>query len=599
MCGIAGIYVKDPTVIKNHKGLEEFVDDMFRGIEHRGRRASGFVAVAEDGRVVIDKAPLTASEFIKEREPLPVGTHTVLIHTRLDTKGSPNDSRNNHPVIHKTCFTIHNGWVRNDDELFTEGNFERIAEVDSEIIAAMMYESDFDVEKMKVAFDKMEGAIACATIDPVRHPKKLVLARVEASPLEYVDTPKFIVWASEKKTIREAWGNHIGTPPAEKKISSLDRLTMLVVNDGVIERVKIPYTPKGYTGRYVGYGYNNYPTYGRKDGTTSGSTHSASDTPTSPTSAQEVLVTNDEIKQHTLALRAGLGGKSKLWTEKGKYGIAIGIGPWNGLCDVCETRVHHSDLRDSLKGRICVDCYETWMDLAVKRRNEVAKQAKPWAITSEYDEVNALFSLRQRHLLGNWAEDEAFVHQQALTELAKKTGMSEEAIDYLLFRSTSYHDTAIKNLPEWRTSMLAFYDEEYEAMWEFYNADAADGIIEILTTPDAAQSAAVFAASEQKALPPATVQTYKVLFSQHGINDGKCRTCRRKTKQVIERAETSELLAYCNQHFTKCGVNKCKNPANHTRHDGIRVCHDHARGMRECYADTFLKGAGYLVGTKE
>ncbi len=608
MCGIAGVYIKDPTVISTHEGLESFIDDLLLGIEHRGRKATGFVAVAEDGKVMIDKAPLTATEFIKNRERLPVGTHTVLLHTRLDTKGSPNDSRNNHPVIHKTCFTVHNGWVRNDDELFEEGGYERVGEVDSEVIAAMLYETDFDIEKMKVAFDKMEGAVACATIDPIRHPKELILAKVESSPLEYVDAPRFIVWASEKKAIREAWGKHIGTPPKDKRISSLDRLKMLVVNkEGEITEVKIPYTPKGYS---------TFPTSGRRHGTASGWENSATRTPTSNASpagagALAHLVTNSEIKSSVMSLRGGSGGKAKLWENKGRYSMAVQLGPWH-LCSICETRVNNADLRSSLKGEICTDCYEAWMAISVAKRNSRAKSSgdKPWAIalkddaeaiSSEFDEVNALFSLRQRARMNAWSEDEAFIHSMALGNLAKNTGLTEESIDYMLFRSTSYHDNEVPKLPTWRMEMLDLYDAEYEALWQWYNADAADDVITILSTSDAEASAAVLVTPQtpQKALPAASVPTYKIHFAQHNKADGKCRHCRSKVKCVVARDETSERLEYCNRHFTKCSTNKCKNPANHTRHDGLRVCHEHARGMKECWADTFLKGAGYLVGTKE
>lgn len=619
MCGIAGVYIKDPSVIGSHRGLEQFVDDLHLGIESRGRKAAGFVAVSADGSVKIDKAPLTASEFIKEREKLPENTRIVLLHTRLDTKGTPKDSRNNHPVIHKTAFTTHNGWIRNDDELFEKYEFDRVGEVDSEIIPALLYAADFDVEKMKKAFDEMEGPIACATIDPIRHPGKLILARTEASPLEYIDTPKFLIWASEKKAIREAWGRHIGTPPKEERITSLERQKMLIVTEDGIEEHKIPYTPKGYTGGYSGYGgYTGYSSYGgyrayvdgswgrwvqgkfipdpkRAEGNSQSTTSGRSGTRTvSPADTQtfSTSCTNEEIKARVLAIREGGEGVSKLWVNKFKYPLRTKLGPWM-LCEVCEATVNKADLRESLRGRICTDCHTVWMKLAAKKRNDAAKEApppedKPWAI------VNGVRDWSERTVdqFNTWAEDEEFVHNMALHEVSKHTGFSENALEYLLFRTTETQEAEVDGLAGWKSLITEVYDFEYTQAWQYYDNDGGEwNGMDILEPPKP---------KEQLALPPAPVTTYKILFEQNMIGSkGKCHLCRKKCTHTVEREPTVEKLAFCAKHFNICSFKGCGKQANHTLGIGTRVCHNHARGRKECYSDTFLKGAGYLVGSRE
>jgi glucosamine 6-phosphate synthetase-like amidotransferase/phosphosugar isomerase protein len=102
MCGIAGVHVKSA-----HLGrfpLDRFVDELFLGIEHRGRDASGYVAVNDEGEVMMQKAPVKASLFTRKRKTIPNSARTVLLHTRLATQGLPafsedvfRDAQRTHP----------------------------------------------------------------------------------------------------------------------------------------------------------------------------------------------------------------------------------------------------------------------------------------------------------------------------------------------------------------------------------------------------------------------------------------------------------------------------------------------------------------------
>src|SRR4051812_27560057 len=119
MCGIAGVHLKNPNFVKSHEGLEAFINALYLGIESRGRRATGIVAVEAGGKVgTFEKADITASDFIEIRDPLPENVRTILCHTRFDTKGDPKDNKNNHPVLYGSTFAIHNGAIFNDDKLF-------------------------------------------------------------------------------------------------------------------------------------------------------------------------------------------------------------------------------------------------------------------------------------------------------------------------------------------------------------------------------------------------------------------------------------------------------------------------------------------------
>jgi hypothetical protein len=421
------------------------------------------------------------------------------------------------------------------------------------------------------------------------------------------------VFASEIKAIRDAWGRHIGTPPKDKKFTDVDRNTLLVVTDSGIETHKIPYTPKGWTG---GSGYSHWSSrkvytdgewvdvadFRRGSGRPTSGTHGS--TSTMPNIEADELhsvsdrttVTDEEIREKVTALRANLGGSSKLWVEKSKHPLAVTLGPWRA-CDVCHTTVHNDDLRPSIRGHVCKDCYEVWMELARAAWNIDEDEDDDVIVPNQLDahdfaEANTLFHALAIDAFNTWAEDEDFVHNMALHEMAKNTGFSENAIDYLLFRVTNSEEKRVPKLRVWREILTELYDFEYAQNWEFYQAGG-----ETLGIPYLLMRPAVQAKPEQKALNAGpSVPTYKILFDRTSCSDSKCMFCRGQARRTIERVATTECLQYCNKHFDKCNTKGCGKKCNHTRADGIRVCHEHARGAKDCTADTAAMAAGYKVG---
>jgi hypothetical protein len=212
MCGIAGIRVKD-----RHIGtfpVDRFADYLLLGIEHRGRHATGFMSTNKDAsKVVLDKAPIAASDFVYQRKFIPDDTQTVLLHTRWFTQGDPKYNENNHPVLYDTCFAVHNGHINNDAALFETMDIARSAEVDSIAIpASFSYHGMGNLDDLKLTLEALDGSFATAAID-IEHPHRLILAKGKGSPLYILNHPKAIIWASEKSAIELAWGRVLGTPP--------------------------------------------------------------------------------------------------------------------------------------------------------------------------------------------------------------------------------------------------------------------------------------------------------------------------------------------------------------------------------------------------
>lgn len=215
MCGIAGVYVKEPYI--GRVDLNNFVDHLFRGIEARGKDATGYIAVKPDNGYRVVKNNIKATDFIKSRPRIDDDTKMILMHTRLATQGKPEQMENNHPVLFDTCFVTHNGIIRNDAQVFRTLECERPADVDSVAIPAMLTHHGMgNVEDAKIALNKVQGMLAIAACDPVRHPGKLLLAKGASSPLWVVNHKKMIVWASLKSTIDNAWARSFGTPPTRK-----------------------------------------------------------------------------------------------------------------------------------------------------------------------------------------------------------------------------------------------------------------------------------------------------------------------------------------------------------------------------------------------
>jgi hypothetical protein len=217
MCGIAGIHVKEAFM--GRFPLDRMANALLLGIESRGRDATGYVAVNGDNEIRFQKAPVEASAFIEKKKPIPNDARTVLLHTRYATQGEPSNANNNHPVLYKSCFTVHNGHIGNDDEIFNElgEDFPRGAQVDSEAISALFsYHGFASADDIKTTLESLRGGFAIATIDPEQAPGRLLLAKGPSSPLYVLNHKKAIIWASTERAIEDAWGAVLGTPPKKK-----------------------------------------------------------------------------------------------------------------------------------------------------------------------------------------------------------------------------------------------------------------------------------------------------------------------------------------------------------------------------------------------
>jgi glucosamine 6-phosphate synthetase-like amidotransferase/phosphosugar isomerase protein len=199
MCGIMGFYC-----FGNMKPDKAKISIMFSLLESRGRDASGY-AFIKGNNLIVDKAPIHSSAFVKSKEWQDLELPKIMImHTRMKTQGSEQNPSNNHPLYNKEGVAIvHNGIIHNDHEIF--GKNQRDGEVDSEAVLAV-FSSKTKGDKIKRVFDRIEGSFAVAIINKAE-PDTLVLIKKD-NPIDmYYNTDQDILYfCSEREIMQEALG---------------------------------------------------------------------------------------------------------------------------------------------------------------------------------------------------------------------------------------------------------------------------------------------------------------------------------------------------------------------------------------------------------
>lgn len=199
MCGIAG-YCLNP---EHYVDTASLAGQMLYDIEHRGYHATGAAWInPKTGKRVMSKAPLSATQYVpRMKDSLCLNAQTAILHTRWATQGSPKNNSNNHPIPRGKIVLTHNGHVSNDKELFKQLSVPRIAQVDSEAVAALIA---FAGEHPTQLLPEIRGTAALAWIAQ-NAPNVLHLARVSSSPLYIGQTTNgSLVYGSTEQTIENA-----------------------------------------------------------------------------------------------------------------------------------------------------------------------------------------------------------------------------------------------------------------------------------------------------------------------------------------------------------------------------------------------------------
>ena len=194
MCGIVGVFnlKNDPSCVvdRQTKGflMDFFLTELLLQTEARGKDATGYFAMFEDGNTLGLKHSLSASDFIYKTtfdDGLNYYEHvramekyhnetaelvSIIGHCRKSTVGNKQNI-NNHPVVlDNEIACVHNGTFTNTDKIIDQhkDDFKPVGDVDSEMVVqlARLWQkengNEFDINTCKYILDRTDGG--CATI---------------------------------------------------------------------------------------------------------------------------------------------------------------------------------------------------------------------------------------------------------------------------------------------------------------------------------------------------------------------------------------------------------------------------------------------------
>jgi glucosamine 6-phosphate synthetase-like amidotransferase/phosphosugar isomerase protein len=194
MCGIAGFSLDTGSTVDRTLAAQA----LLAGISERGADAVGYGYRTSGSGVSVHKQRSGATALLDAID-IPDGAGEALVHVREFTKGHPTLLANNHPIRHGAIVGIHNGRIRNDEEIFERHGIERAEPgmtVDSEAIFALVHRSG----SSRATLEELRGSMAAAWIDE-RVPERLHLARGVARPLWIGRARREIFFASTKSAL--------------------------------------------------------------------------------------------------------------------------------------------------------------------------------------------------------------------------------------------------------------------------------------------------------------------------------------------------------------------------------------------------------------
>jgi predicted glutamine amidotransferase len=212
MCGIFGMIGNVPEEYRSE--THQFLTNMFKLSKIRGKDASGFSAIHNEGgaSLITEKRPIESTKFVKRstqfrslRRAMP----SIMIgHTRHSTAGNPNRGRNNHPFNNEIYSMVHNGTIKDWDKVVKDNGISMRSETDSELILRIIERYDDTFIGVQSVIDTVprESAMAIALLKHSGDKISLSLFRNQNRPMVLVTAPalKSIFFCSTKDIVQNA-----------------------------------------------------------------------------------------------------------------------------------------------------------------------------------------------------------------------------------------------------------------------------------------------------------------------------------------------------------------------------------------------------------
>lgn len=211
MCGQAGIILGRKRRSKDERRelLKLFAQLLILN-QSRGHHATGLAFVNSDGKHSLYKADVPARDFIHDSMFLDMislenfTSKTTLIagHTRWATVGSPQNPRNNHPILAGSVLGTHNGTITNADQVANAFQIPRKAEVDSEVIFRIatklcLNAGRIDMAKLVDKLGYLRGEMASVMVSKQDPETVIVLKGTKPLALRYCKKARAVLYSSE------------------------------------------------------------------------------------------------------------------------------------------------------------------------------------------------------------------------------------------------------------------------------------------------------------------------------------------------------------------------------------------------------------------
>ncbi len=186
MCGIFGLVFNSNNLDID---LKDSLIKLIKLSERRGKDSSGIIFY-NNNKINSFKSSTRASSLIKKKNISSIlnesfkfdnydGSKLIFGHARLATDGDRNNPDNNQPVFRKNIFTVHNGIIVNNKDLFKKykNNFKKKLEIDTELVPLLInfyLENGFSIKNsFKKLYKNIKGAASLAVLIPEY--KKIIL----------------------------------------------------------------------------------------------------------------------------------------------------------------------------------------------------------------------------------------------------------------------------------------------------------------------------------------------------------------------------------------------------------------------------------------
>lgn len=210
---LANLYVLSESRGKESAGIHLYLPDVARAWTLKGAQAaSDLLRSVAYSKALNDSLALA---YGKDVSGTPLQPLIVMAHSRLVTNGSSSLDRNNQPVRCGAVTMIHNGIVVNVAKLWQANpDLQRTAEVDTEVIAAMLNRSllgdSFDpINATRSVFGQIKGA---ASVAWTHHAAPVLTLATNTGDLYAAALPDDagLVFASERHILSESLEKTLG-----------------------------------------------------------------------------------------------------------------------------------------------------------------------------------------------------------------------------------------------------------------------------------------------------------------------------------------------------------------------------------------------------